>query len=355
LLKHRHHSGRAAALRLRAQAPEAPAPAPAPDVALTGFVFQPFLEVEQQMGVVDGLLSRGDVATSAARTEYSSKLEAAVNAQIKCAFFKGGGVRGQQNTPNPIANNNTTTTTTIKNSVELSMSYAYSALAAFFDRDNVGLPGFASRFAASSDDERTHAYLLMAQQNRRGGRVALAPISRPVSEFFDDAKGDALHGVEVALALEKLNFLKLRQLHAVACEEGDAEMTQFIEDALLRPQAAEVRAGDMRGVRGGVGEGNIKGSVLVWQAQHTTHYTLHHTHYPTRPSTPQHRQPGQGGGRPVLARAPRRPRPRRGPHRFGAPAPARVRPAGRPRAQRRRRRRRWRGARRRVSFGHPPR
>jgi hypothetical protein len=31
-----------------------------------------------------------------------------------------------------------------------------------------------------------------------------------VSEFFDEAKGDALNGVEMSLALEKLNFLKLR-------------------------------------------------------------------------------------------------------------------------------------------------
>jgi len=34
-----------------------------------------------------------------------------------------------------------------------------------------------------------------------------------------------------------------RQLHAVASEEGDAEMTQFIEDNLLRPQAQEVGGG----------------------------------------------------------------------------------------------------------------
>jgi hypothetical protein len=31
-----------------------------------------------------------------------------------------------------------------------------------------------------------------------------------ISEFFDEAKGDALSGTEMSLALEKLNFLKLR-------------------------------------------------------------------------------------------------------------------------------------------------
>lgn len=31
-----------------------------------------------------------------------------------------------------------------------------------------------------------------------------------VSEFFDEAKGDALNALEMSVALEKLNFLKLR-------------------------------------------------------------------------------------------------------------------------------------------------
>ena len=58
-----------------------------------------------------------------------------------------------QNTPN--YNNTTTPKNTHHNathnitkqiSVELSNSYVYAALAAFFDRDNVGLPGFAAYF-----------------------------------------------------------------------------------------------------------------------------------------------------------------------------------------------------------------
>lgn len=37
-----------------------------------------------------------------------------------------------------------------------------------------------------------------------------APAPPQVSEFFDEAKGDALNAVETSVALEKLNFLKLR-------------------------------------------------------------------------------------------------------------------------------------------------
>lgn len=31
-----------------------------------------------------------------------------------------------------------------------------------------------------------------------------------ISEFFDEAKGDALNAMEMSLAMEKLNFIKLR-------------------------------------------------------------------------------------------------------------------------------------------------
>ena len=41
---------------------------------------------------------------------------------------------------------NATHNTVKQISVELSNSYVYAALAAFFDRDNVGLPGFAAYF-----------------------------------------------------------------------------------------------------------------------------------------------------------------------------------------------------------------
>ncbi len=51
--------------------------------------------------------------------------------------------------------------------------YVYHSLAAYFDRDDIGLPGFAAYFKQNSDEEREHANKLMVQQNRRGGRVQL--------------------------------------------------------------------------------------------------------------------------------------------------------------------------------------
>jgi ferritin heavy chain len=130
--------------------------------------------------------------TSAARTEYTSRLEAAINEQIKCVPFQSfsGCWQGLARVwgflqPIPASNQPPPNQTHLPNrSVEYSMSYIYHSLAAFFDRDNVGLPGFAAYFKESSDDERHHANLLMAQQNRRGGRVHLAAISRPVGQVW---------------------------------------------------------------------------------------------------------------------------------------------------------------------------
>lgn len=49
-------------------------------------------------------------------------------------------------------------------------------------------------------------------------------------------KGDALYAMELALSLEKLNFEKLRALHAVGDAAGDAQFCDFVEGALLNDQ-----------------------------------------------------------------------------------------------------------------------
>ena len=52
-------------------------------------------------------------------------------------------------------------------------------------------------------------------QATRGGRVKLATIAAPENEFNHPEKGDALHAMEISLALEKLNFQYLYNLHKV--------------------------------------------------------------------------------------------------------------------------------------------
>ena len=69
----------------------------------------------------------------------------------------------------------------------------------------------------------------------RGGRTKLAHLTAPQAEYQHETKGDALHAMELALSLEKLNFQKLRHLHDVAEESKDAQMSDFVE-AMLADQ-----------------------------------------------------------------------------------------------------------------------
>ena len=66
----------------------------------------------------------------------------------------------------------------------------------------------------------------------RGGRTKLAHLTAPQSDYGHEEKGDALHAMELALSLEKLNFHKLRELHDVADASHDAQMADFVEDML---------------------------------------------------------------------------------------------------------------------------
>lgn len=171
----------------------------------TEVVFEPFQAVKGELTTVENL---DNSTQSFARLDYHPECEAAINEQIN---------------------------------IEYNISYVYHALHAFFDRDNVGLPGLAKYFKDGSDEERDHAQLLISFQNIRGGRVKLSGIVSPEMEYNHPDKGDALHAMELALSLEKLNFSKLRLLHDIACKHNDAHMADFIEGELLQDQARAVK------------------------------------------------------------------------------------------------------------------
>ncbi|KAJ9517206.1 hypothetical protein QJQ45_009041 [Haematococcus lacustris] len=161
--------------------------------------------VKAELATVD---KANTVTESLARVNFHPECEAAINEQIN---------------------------------IEYAISYVYHSLYAYFDRDNVGLPGFAKYFKAASDEEREHAELLMQYQNKRGGRVKLGGIMTPEMEFAHHDKGEALYAMELALAMEKLNFQKLRELHDVADKHGDASFADFVEGQLLADQVESVK------------------------------------------------------------------------------------------------------------------
>ena len=72
-------------------------------------------------------------------------------------------------------------------------------------------------------------------QATRGGRTKLAHLTAPQADYQNEEKGDALHAMELALSLEKLNFHKLRELHDVAEKSDDAQFSDFVE-AMLADQ-----------------------------------------------------------------------------------------------------------------------
>jgi len=124
---------------------------------------------------------------------------------------------------------------------EYNVSYIYHSFYAYFNQDNVALPGLAQYFKDASAEEREHAEMMMEYQNLRGGTVALQSLIMPDIELGNNPQGDALYAMELTLALERLNNEKLLALHKVAEEMDDPQMTDYIEGTFLEDQVKAVR------------------------------------------------------------------------------------------------------------------
>merc|ERR1712098_473841 len=71
--------------------------------------------------------------------------------------------------------------------MELHASYVYMSMAAYFQRDDVALQGFAKRFRENSDEERGHAQKFIDYQGMRGGRVEFQNIQKPNTDDWESA------------------------------------------------------------------------------------------------------------------------------------------------------------------------
>jgi len=119
--------------------------------------------------------------------------------------------------------------------MELHASYVYMSMAAYFERDDVALHGFAKRFRASSDEERGHAMKLIHYQNMRGGRVVFQDIAKAKTDDWSSA----LKAVEAQLELEKQVHEALLELHNTASSNNDPQLTDFIEGEFLKGQVED--------------------------------------------------------------------------------------------------------------------
>lgn len=144
------------------------------------------------------------MASSQPRQNFSAEVEAGINKQIN---------------------------------LELYASYCYLSMAYYFDRDDVALPGLFKYFKKQSDEEREHASKLMKYQNIRGGRIVLQNVNKP---SLDDW-GSGIDAMQAALHLEKTVNQSLLDLHKIASNNIDPQMSDFLESNFLTEQVESIK------------------------------------------------------------------------------------------------------------------
>ena len=105
---------------------------------------------------------------------------------------------------------------------ELSSSYLYLAMAAYFEGEN--LNGFAHWMKLQSGEEYGHAMKIYGYINQRNGRVNLAKIDAPKSEWKS-----ASEVFSETLKHEKSVTKSINELVDVAIEEKDHATNAFLQ------------------------------------------------------------------------------------------------------------------------------
>ena len=105
---------------------------------------------------------------------------------------------------------------------ELYSSYLYLAMAA--DSEEKNLKGFANWLQVQYQEENAHAMKLYHYLLERGGKVKLAPIQAPPSEF-----GTPLQVFETVLAHERHITASINALYETAVSEKDYAAQIFLQ------------------------------------------------------------------------------------------------------------------------------
>lgn len=109
--------------------------------------------------------------------------------------------------------------------------------AAFFDRDDQALHGFAHFFSEQSKEESEHADNLIKYQNKRGGRVVFQDIAKPVTGEW----GSPLAAVQAALELERSVNESLLAIHKIAGGRDDPHLCDHLEGHFLEEQVESIK------------------------------------------------------------------------------------------------------------------
>ncbi|MGE5610693.1 MAG: ferritin [Bacillota bacterium] len=115
--------------------------------------------------------------------------------------------------------------------LELTASYDYLAMSAYFDREV--LKGFAGYFRKQSEEERDHAMRIFEYIQDSNERVALGPINAPKAEFTS-----ALDAFKHARDTERANTASIHALYTLAVKENDLP-TQTMLQWFINEQVEE--------------------------------------------------------------------------------------------------------------------
>ncbi|BDA45035.1 probable ferritin-3, chloroplastic [Coccomyxa sp. Obi] len=113
-------------------------------------------------------------------------------------------------------------------------AYVFDSAAAFFGRDNVGLPGVEHFFKVLGVIDRADAWEAVDFLNKRGGNVKFGKIAEPPSEEEWSKKDDSDVKVafEKTLALAKVYYNCTNKAYETAKKEGDAHTLMFLKKSL---------------------------------------------------------------------------------------------------------------------------
>lgn len=116
--------------------------------------------------------------------------------------------------------------------------HVYQALSMHFANTNVALGNISKFFQEASDEERGHAKKVMDYIVMRGGTVKLDRIEAPpeISPNYT-----LLDGFLLSMELEQNVYQSLLDLHTIAEEEGDVQLADFVESALLEEQVESMK------------------------------------------------------------------------------------------------------------------
>uniref|UniRef100_A0A0K0F5P1 Ferritin n=1 Tax=Strongyloides venezuelensis TaxID=75913 RepID=A0A0K0F5P1_STRVS len=118
---------------------------------------------------------------------------------------------------------------------ELVASYHYLSMANIFARDTIALPGATKFFFKQSEEETKHGKKLMEYVHKRGGIVKLHPI-KPLQQDITTLDEALLFSQN----LEKSNNNSIVELHKIASNNNDFDLTNFIEEYYLKEQIEEI-------------------------------------------------------------------------------------------------------------------